>query len=299
MNWLPPKFAAEHEGVEASRVEDAPDVPGRPDDHVEVVGEVLNDLDEQERQDRRPQRAGGRRRPGSPAGARSPRACRRPAPAIGAEDQPAEADHVEGRHDPHALPAGAVDRLGGSDALEPGLGEPVPDQQHALIDAPEHERPGRAVPEAADDHRQHQVAVERSRAAAAAAQRDVEVVAEPGREADVPAGPEVLRAGGEVGQVEVQGQLEAQALGDPPGRVGVAREVAVDLEREGVDRQQRQAAVDRLPLAEQVVDDVPPGCRRRRPSWSGPRRSGTTPGRTAGGRTGAATRPAAAASSAA
>ena len=41
----------------------------------------------------------------------------------------------------------------------------------------------------------------------------------------------------------------------PAGRVGVAREVAVDLEGEGVDRQQGQAAVDRLPAAEEVVDD--------------------------------------------
>ena len=71
----------------------------------------------------------------------------------------------------------------------------------------------------------------------------------------MPAAPEVLRAGGEVGEVEVQRELEAQALGDAAGDVGVAREVAVDLEREGVDRQQRQAAVDRLPAAEEVVDD--------------------------------------------
>ena len=67
--------------------------------------------------------------------------------------------------------------------------------------------------------------------------------------------PELLRAGGEVRQVEVQGQLDPEALGDPPGGVGVAREVAVDLEGEGVDRQQGQAAVDRLPAAEEVVDD--------------------------------------------
>src|SRR5262249_51519541 len=71
----------------------------------------------------------------------------------------------------------------------------------------------------------------------------------------MPAGPEVLRAGGEVGEVEVEGQLESHHLGDPPGGVGVAGEVAVDLEGEGIDREQGQAAVDGLPAAEQVVDE--------------------------------------------
>ena len=100
------------------------------------------------------------------------------------------------------------------------------------------------MPEAADDHREHQVAVGAALAAAVAAEGDVEVIAEPGREADVPAAPEILRAGREVGQVEIQHQLEAQALGDAPGDVGVAGEVAVDLEGEGVDRQQGEAAVE-------------------------------------------------------
>ena len=105
------------------------------------------------------------------------------------------------------------------------------------------------MPEAAEGHRQHQVAVSQKRAAAAAAQGDVEVVAQPGRKADVPAAPEVLRAGGEVREVEVERHLEAQAFRHAAGDVGVAGEVAVDLKREGVDRQQGQAAVDASPSA--------------------------------------------------
>ena len=38
------KLATKHEGVEASRVEDAADVPGRARDHVEVFADVLDDL---------------------------------------------------------------------------------------------------------------------------------------------------------------------------------------------------------------------------------------------------------------
>ena len=92
-----------------------------------------------------------------------------------------------------------------------GRSSRCPTRIDPLIGAPEHERPGRAVPEPADDHRQHQVAVELQHVPPRLPpERDVEVVAEPGREADVPARPEVLRAGGEVGEVEVQGQLEAR-----------------------------------------------------------------------------------------
>src|SRR5436309_291363 len=50
-------------------------------------------------------------------------------------------------------------------------------------------------------------------------------------------------------------QLDAKALPDPPRGVGVAEEVTVDLERKRIDPDQGQAAVDRLPLAEQVVHD--------------------------------------------
>src|SRR5262245_41350130 len=107
------------------------------------------------------------------------------------------------------------------------------DQQETVVNAPDHERPRRAVPEAAEHHGQEQVAVGEEFAAAASTQGNVEVVAEPGRKADMPAAPEILGAGGEVREVEVQRNLEAEAFGDASGHVGVAGEIAVDLEREG------------------------------------------------------------------
>ncbi len=79
---------------------------------------------------------------------------------------------------------------------------------------------------------------------AVAAQRHVQVVPEPPRQADVPAAPEVGHAGGEVRMVEVLHEPEAHDPRHPAGDVGVAGEVAVDLERKG-----QRAEVDR-PRAE-------------------------------------------------
>src|SRR5579883_711008 len=231
----PAELASEHEGVEAGSVKGAADVPGSTPDHVEVLADILHDLVQEQRNDqgRQRQQVGQRwNRRASEDRLEHPLDLSQ---RMGSEQKPAEADHVEGGDHSHELPAGAVDPIGGPDAIEPGTAEPVCHQQDALISAPEYERPGGPVPEAADDHGQHQIATELPCAATVASQRNVQVVAQPGGEADVPAGPEVLRAGREVRQIEVQGQLEAQALGDPPRRVRVAGEVAVDLEREGVD----------------------------------------------------------------
>ena len=60
--------------------------------------------------------------------------------------------------------------------------------------APDDEVPARAVPEAAEEEHGDQVDVAARRADAVAAERDVEVVAEPGRQRDVPAPPELLDA---------------------------------------------------------------------------------------------------------
>ena len=68
---------------------------------------------------------------------------------------------------------------------------------------------------------------------ARAAERDVDVVAEPGRQRDVPAPPEVGRAAREIRMVEVLGQLEPEPARRAARDVGVGGEVRVDLDREG------------------------------------------------------------------
>ena len=57
--------------------------------------------------------------------------------------------------------------------------------------APNYESPRCSVPQAAEQHRQHEIDVRPSRAAAVATERDVQIVAQPGAEADVPPLPEI------------------------------------------------------------------------------------------------------------
>src|SRR4051794_28745963 len=77
------------------------------------------------------------------------------------------------------------------------------DQAHAVERSPEHERPCRSVPEAAEHHRDEQVAVRLHAPAAAAAERDVEEVTQEARQRHVPASPEVAESRGSVRAAEV------------------------------------------------------------------------------------------------
>ena len=60
---------------------------------------------------------------------------------------------------------------------------------------------------------------------AAAAQRNVNVIANPRAERDVPPGPEIAEAGGSVGVVEIFGKAHAEHLGEAERDVGVAAEI--------------------------------------------------------------------------
>ena len=117
------------------------------------------------------------------------------------------------------------------------------DQPGAVERAPEHERPGRAVPEAAEQHRDQQVAVGEQAPAAAAAERDVDEVAQEARERHVPAAPEVAEAGRAVRAAEVLREDVTHQQREPDRHVGVAGEVAVDLRRVRVRGEQRRPAL--------------------------------------------------------
>ena len=82
---------------------------------------------------------------------------------------------------------------------------------------------------------------------AAAAEGDVDVVAHPARQGHVPAPPEHAYRDREVGIVEVLREAQVEELGGADGDVGVAREVAVDLDRveNGGDRPARRRRTGR------------------------------------------------------
>ena len=92
---------------------------------------------------------------------------------------------------------------------------------------------GGAVPQAADGKDDEEICIRSHPPSAAPAQRDIEVVPEPGGEGDVPAPPELPDGAGEVGRAEVFHQPETQHLGAAQGHIRVSGEVAVNLNGKG------------------------------------------------------------------
>lgn len=113
---------------------------------------------------------------------------------------------------------------------------------HSVEETPGDECPSGPVPQPAQQHRDEQVQIGSRSATAVATERNVEVITEPGGQGDVPASPELGDVAGEIGLVEILGQLNAQQAADPPGDIGVAGEVAIDLQGkivQAVEQQER------------------------------------------------------------
>ena len=204
--------------------------------------------------DRQEHRAGHERRRLAPAREEPGDHVPGDAERLRPEEDPREADDVEGDEPPPEVvdPGEALLRLRPVPLAPEALGA----EPDAVDQAPGDERPPRAVPEPAEQHRQEQVAVRDRRAAAAPAERDVEVVAEPAGERHVPPPPEVLERDGGVRGVEVLRELEAEQERDADGDVRVAGEVGVDLHRVGVDRDQDLERRVLVRVGEDLVDDV-------------------------------------------
>ena len=85
------------------------------------------------------------------------------------------------------------------------------------------------MPQAAEQHSEHQVAVGEPAPAAATAEGNVQVVAQPTGERNVPAPPKIRHAGRQVGALEVDGEVEPEQFGHADGHIGVAGEIEIDL----------------------------------------------------------------------
>src|SRR6202011_4069368 len=78
----------------------------------------------------------------------------------------------------------------------------------------------------------HQVEIEPPGAAPAAAERDVDVVAQPARQRHVPAPPKIDDVDLPIGRVEIQRQLNAEQPRRAKRHLGIPREVEIELELE-------------------------------------------------------------------
>jgi len=82
--------------------------------------------------------------------------------------------------------------------------------------------PAGTVPQTADSPDDIDVADNLPLVTTAATQREVDIVAEPRGERDMPASPELRNATREVGVVEVAHQVEPKQAGTADGDVGIA-----------------------------------------------------------------------------
>ena len=104
------------------------------------------------------------------------------------------------------------------------------DERQAMQPAPDHERPRAAVPQSAEQHRDHDVARDEPPAPAIATQRNVKIIAQPGGKADVPAMPELRDVPREIRKVEVERQFVAEQSRAGNRHIRIPGEVAIDLD---------------------------------------------------------------------
>ena len=199
-----------------------------------------------------------RRRSGGKAGEEGPEHLQHLLEAGRPEDDKPQAHHQQGV-EMGQKPAGSGPlkplAVNGPAALQGG--------EHAVPDSPEHEGSAGPVPEAAQQ--EHQGLIQRLAclALAVSAQRDVEVIPEPGGQGDVPAPPEVRNGGSYVGVPEVLRRLKAKHAAQADGHVAVAREIKVDLNRIGRSPQPGHADVQRAAQGKGAVHNGGHGARNQ------------------------------------
>ena len=107
-------------------------------------------------------------------------------------------------------------------------------------------------------HHQRQVDMGPSFAVATTSQRYIQVIAQPGRERDMPAPPEFGDRRRQIGRVEVLRQYEPEHETETDRHVGVAAEIEVDLKRVGGHAVPRIERGDRAG-AKGHIGDAPAG----------------------------------------
>ena len=148
--------------------------------------------------------------------------------ALLAKDQPADVGQHKHEGDPQNFRAGkCLERR----RDHPG-GKAINQDEDSIVQAPEDKVPRRAVPEAGQKKDDQNIGRRPRRADVGAAERDVNVVANPGGQRDVPAPPEIRRGFREVGVIEVLDQLKSEQSRCAAGDVGVCGEIGVNLHAE-------------------------------------------------------------------
>jgi len=97
---------------------------------------------------------------------------------------------------------------------------------------PDDKRPACAVPQTADKEYDEQIEIMSCFGATVAAERNIEIIAEPGGKADMPSRPEFLNASCAVRTVKVLHKADTHHSRAADGNIRITREVAIDLNGE-------------------------------------------------------------------
>ena len=89
-----------------------------------------------------------------------------------------------------------------------------------------------AVPEAADEEDDYNIQRPTREFHAVAAEGDIDIVAEPRGEGDVPAAPEISNGAGGVGAIEVEREVVAQHARAADGDIGISAKITINLKGE-------------------------------------------------------------------
>ena len=85
--------------------------------------------------------------------------------------------------------------------------------------SPKDEVEGSSVPKTAQQHRHQEIEVLAELAVAITTKRNIEVVLQPRRKADVPTAPKLCDGFGFIGTVEVLGELESEQKSNTDGHI--------------------------------------------------------------------------------
>ena len=102
-----------------------------------------------------------------------------------------------------------------------------------MQETPEHKIPARAVPQATQQHGNHEISHIAWKRTTRTAQRDVEVIPEPARQSNVPALPKFLHAAADVRIEKVAWQGYTKHAGESDGHLAVTGKIEINLQGKG------------------------------------------------------------------
>ena len=108
-------------------------------------------------------------------------------------------------------------------------------QSNTMQHAPKDEIPGSPMPQTAQKHGDNKVGVLAYLTFTVAAQRDIEIIAQPTGKRNMPTTPKLCNGCRLIRRVEVHIKMEAQQQGNADSHIAVPGEVAIDLERIAVN----------------------------------------------------------------